>query len=1476
MQMFDVFISYRRSDGEHIAKELYEYLSRKGLRVFFDKEKLENGDLFPPQLERNLQNAPNYVLIATNDVFKFREGRDWVRNEIEIALKEYKRNSMDRTLTVLVPEGTNFPEEECLPENVREIADVQRIVLYDMLKLNVDFEKVFEVATRINRANLWNAAHRWRENSKKEKGRFGKLNVCESILPNVNQCESAIDIPIKVGEQSNEGQDTTTALMDAIAEKKGHLYLVGQGGIGKTTAFMHIMDNVYANGVYEVGKQIPIFVELSFAPDTYGVLYKTEVSSFIRRSIFRQIRTDLKIKQVEETAVDELDEIFSISPDVAVNPITDLFSHKTPAPEFLLLLDGLNEVSTVRLKECDKTILQMVVEEIKYLMNECPNVRVILSSRYEESILLGNDITKLYLQGVHEDAIKQYLTLNGYSSEKIEQICTDKVLMETLRIPLFLTMYVSLAENNEVISQGEILRLFFSERSKNLDIYTNQNRVEAIENNMRFAASEIQLNRVTAEMYHFILDFLLPELAWHMERNEMFYISAREVKKLMEPLLQNTEDLDICGDFGKDVFDKYRKSGFGSNHIEKVAQKLRRVFGENDSDDFRTITENILTSAVLTLGVLQESNHRYGFVHQHIRDYFAAVKIINIMRMSIYMYEEEENALALDCINQVLKGEPLNLMVRKFVGEYLGEHKNKPYYDSDDNLCYGVPQDDNDRSLLDRLLHVYRGYFKGEGGYGAYSILKILTEIRQSLVGCDLSQLDMVHCQLGEVELGAGDLTANIRGAKIDTENIFLNVYISHINDVDYSPDGTKFLTCTSTSIHIWDAKTGMHMQKINTLLPWGNLCDYAQFVGNSEIVFVGRNGGIVLTDINNLEKSKRLQLWDNRDFRQVKVSRNRGKNELLISSRVCILFEGNYEYKNDIFLVSLEDFIIKYQENDIMSRDNVWWEIGEDDVLISIYEKEHPENDTKVVERRNLFTAGGEVIEIELEGDIEGVARNGDDLNILISLEEEMNLYVVDAFNLRIKKQIRICEVNEERVCRLSVSDFGNMVIVLADNKAFLYRTSDYNLEYVYTTKCNSDCFLGVAFCESAHKMLLYSRESNLYIYDTNTYELSLEHMGASYEFKSCQFTRDGEQLVTVSNKGEICLWDMSARALINYRNLAEDTESLLSVDGEKIFCYSKRESLLMILSVPELKLKFSCAASGFVYDPQGRFLAVQQGGHCRILSVKNESIQDCHVFSAVAKAFIKDYVITEVFEEDKYHYVIVNAESGELLYELYISDNAIISIDVQGKFIALGFEEGIICLFDVMDFELVHYHDYKGLICGLREIRLDKTGDFLFEVLSDGELIIRKTDTMKVVYENSDRVGRRLLNRIQPSPLGDVFFECADDFRIIDMTTFEIYYERMILTRNTYGEFIFAVDYSGTKLVYSHGTGNLCVFLFKEYKDLSLKQDESNPENWSIPNGNWIKVLNLDFRELHPDSVCYKAHMKELHLLGARINAE
>ena len=87
---YDVYISYRRNGGFETAKFVSLSLRERGYRVFFDFEEMRSGS-FNGQLDDAIGSASDFVLILSKDALErcSNEG-DWLRKEIEYALKSHK------------------------------------------------------------------------------------------------------------------------------------------------------------------------------------------------------------------------------------------------------------------------------------------------------------------------------------------------------------------------------------------------------------------------------------------------------------------------------------------------------------------------------------------------------------------------------------------------------------------------------------------------------------------------------------------------------------------------------------------------------------------------------------------------------------------------------------------------------------------------------------------------------------------------------------------------------------------------------------------------------------------------------------------------------------------------------------------------------------------------------------------------------------------------------------------------------------------------------------------------------------------------------------------------------------------------------------------------------------------------------------------------------------------------------------------
>lgn len=143
----DIFISYRREGGYAMARLLYECLRNSGLSVFLDLEELRSGQ-FNEKLYQEIDNCENFVLVLPpNSLDRCSAENDWLRLEIEHAIKQKKN------IIPVMMVGFEFPEElppslQVLPffngvKSSREYFDATIKKILSMLKgVNIDEDKI--------------------------------------------------------------------------------------------------------------------------------------------------------------------------------------------------------------------------------------------------------------------------------------------------------------------------------------------------------------------------------------------------------------------------------------------------------------------------------------------------------------------------------------------------------------------------------------------------------------------------------------------------------------------------------------------------------------------------------------------------------------------------------------------------------------------------------------------------------------------------------------------------------------------------------------------------------------------------------------------------------------------------------------------------------------------------------------------------------------------------------------------------------------------------------------------------------------------------------------------------------------------------------------------------------------------------------------------------------------------------------------
>ena len=123
---YDIFISYRRSNGSDLASLFKFILNLKGFKVFFDVDSLQAGH-FGNNLIKNVQRAKNFILILTPNALDRcvddHDNIDWVRKEISTALVSNCN---------IIPVAKDFNNEifyhKGMPDDIRKLIDLNQVI----------------------------------------------------------------------------------------------------------------------------------------------------------------------------------------------------------------------------------------------------------------------------------------------------------------------------------------------------------------------------------------------------------------------------------------------------------------------------------------------------------------------------------------------------------------------------------------------------------------------------------------------------------------------------------------------------------------------------------------------------------------------------------------------------------------------------------------------------------------------------------------------------------------------------------------------------------------------------------------------------------------------------------------------------------------------------------------------------------------------------------------------------------------------------------------------------------------------------------------------------------------------------------------------------------------------------------------------------------------------------------------------------
>jgi hypothetical protein len=130
---YDIFISYRRDGGEHLAGRVRDALIHRGYRVFMDVEDLKSGR-FDDALFSIIDGVTDVIVILTPGCLdRCKNEDDWLRQEIRHAI-DCKRN-----IVPVCARGFQMPLPQSLPADIADLPRYNALTsAHEMFEASID------------------------------------------------------------------------------------------------------------------------------------------------------------------------------------------------------------------------------------------------------------------------------------------------------------------------------------------------------------------------------------------------------------------------------------------------------------------------------------------------------------------------------------------------------------------------------------------------------------------------------------------------------------------------------------------------------------------------------------------------------------------------------------------------------------------------------------------------------------------------------------------------------------------------------------------------------------------------------------------------------------------------------------------------------------------------------------------------------------------------------------------------------------------------------------------------------------------------------------------------------------------------------------------------------------------------------------------------------------------------------------------
>ena len=478
-------------------------------------------------------------------------------------------------------------------------------------------------------------------------------------------------------------------------------------------------------------------------------------------------------------------------------------------PGYVLLLDGLNEMSSELQKD--------FAVELSHILNEWKNIRIIVTGRIVPKYDVFRDFYKIEVCGI-TDSERDAVLFN------FSDISGNKNLMDILKIPMFLNMYLDNRETDRTLNtRGEILDFYIM--------------------NWKSKSSERFETGIENSLILFIVQYILPCAAKIMldKYNIFEYIAKGKtcyeitIGDLLK-VIDRTFEIYILDEY---VYQSYiAPKGFRKKALLESRKKV---------DFIELILDNI--------GLMKTSENnsdKLHFTHQYFRDYFAAKHILNLLDIIDTSYQDSSIEEQKEAFKRFGFDHTWFIYDEKetyrLLGEICGDYKNIPD-ESDDMFWYNT-------TIMDRMLDMYRKFGEKEDGFHiTENVINVMRASRNRVI-CDVDFSGVplpfnIPCNIKFSHNGA--CPCSFRNSIIDCIDICRNdkkLIESRTweNFAVISSDKRQILIILDNNyILLWDNKTDRILWDMDLSEYAGHISDfdYADFSADGKKIELRTSGGI-------------------------------------------------------------------------------------------------------------------------------------------------------------------------------------------------------------------------------------------------------------------------------------------------------------------------------------------------------------------------------------------------------------------------------------------------------------------------------------------------------------------------------------------------------------------------------------------------------------------------------------------------------